>query len=108
MDSARSISTKSARINSSTTTTLWSATVRLLSLVVSVETPGTTWILTVQDKAGTPIRVFSKTLAAGDNIIALALTDDGGIDMDGGVDIVTSGTAGVVHVKATARRYDGL
>lgn len=100
---------KSYVITTNSTNTPWTKNVSLLSFTFSaVGAVGSAWIITIQDKAGTPVQIYSKTIAVGDNIVVAAYTDAGGLEMSGGIDIITSGTAaGAVHVKATALMVAG-
>lgn len=107
MDSARTGGFKSYHLTTNTTNTPWPGTARVLSLIVTVTTAGTSWVITVKNKEGTPKVLYNATAAVG--TFVLALTDSGGVDMDGGVDIVTSGTTpGVADVFISAIRMDGL
>lgn len=100
------IECKSFIISANSTNTPWTTSVQLLSLTFSaVGAVGSAWVITIQDKSGTPVQIYSKTLAVNDNIVVAAYTDLGGLEMTNGMDIILSGTAaGAVHVKVNAMR----
>lgn len=86
-----------AHITTSTTTTPVSTDAILYSINIGVTTAGTTWVLTIKDKGSTPKVAYINTgtgVAIGQTSIAFPF----GIRMDGGIDIVTAGTAGVLDV----------
>lgn len=101
----RKLESKSFHVTTNTTNTPWAGNVLLLSLVVCCTGAGTAWTIQVKSKESTPKILYSATLATG-TAIPIALTDCGGIEMDG-VDIVTAGTTpGTLDVWASALRLD--
>jgi hypothetical protein len=85
---------------SNTTWTPGSGTLRINTLVINVSNAGTTWVVTVKNKEGTPKTLYSATLTVGTStVLALPV----GIEMIGGMDVTFSGTAGVADLFATYR-----
>jgi len=100
------IESRSFHLTTNTTSTPWSTGVMLLSLVICVTAAGTTWNVTVKNKEGTAKTIYSQaTVVAGTTV--LSFTDLGGVEMTGGIDILTSnGTPGSMDVFVTAMRLD--
>jgi hypothetical protein len=87
-------------ITTKTTTNVTTSSCVLYTLVINVSGAGTSWTISVQDKATTPQIVYAATVATGTTVIALPI----GIKMDSGIDIVTAGTtAGTMDVKYAFR-----
>ena len=90
------------RIDSSTTTTPIATSCVVFLIVVACSNAGTAWTLKIQDKATTPnVLIPAFTLAVptdGKVNVLLNLEQDFPLPMDGGIDIITVGTAGVVSV----------
>lgn len=87
-------------ITTKTTTNIIASTCTLQTLLLCTSNAGTSWTISVQDKATTPQIIYAGTLATGTVVIELPV----GIKMDGGIDIVTGGsTAGVLDVKYAIR-----
>jgi len=78
-----------------TTNTTWtpaSSTVIANTIIMNVSNAGTSWIITVKDKAATPKILWTGTATLG-TVYILQLPV--GIQMDNGIDVTFSGTAGV-------------
>jgi hypothetical protein len=90
------------RINSSTTTTVIATSCVVFLIVIACSNAGTAWTLEIRDKAGTPnvwVPAFYPAVPTDGKIITLLnLEQDFPLPMDGGIDIITSGTPGVVSV----------
>jgi hypothetical protein len=90
------------RISTSATTTVIDSSCVVFLIVLSCSNAGTTWTLKVQDKATTPnilIPAFTLTLPTDGKVnILLNLEQDFPLPMDGGIDVITAGTPGVVSV----------
>jgi len=90
------------RIDTSTTTTAIATSCVVFLIVISCPNAGTSWTLKIQDKATTPnvlIPAFTLTVPTDGKVnVLLNLEQDFPLPMDGGIDIITSGTAGVVAV----------
>jgi hypothetical protein len=79
-----------SHITTNTTTTLTSSTSYITSIVVSVTAVGTTEVLKIQDKSGTPKVIYQQ----GSPLVLGTTTPVSGttpLIMTGGIDIVTSG-----------------
>ena len=87
----------SAHITSSATTTVISTDTLLYSINVTVTGAGTTWVIKIQDKQGTPRVAYTNT-GTGVAVGTVNLSFPQGIPMVGGIDIVTAGTAGTLDV----------
>ena|SRR5256885_12326635 len=86
------------RISSSTTTTVTSKSTKVSQVVISCSNAGTSWVLKIQDKQGTPM-IFVPPFTLGiPSTGPLIIKFDKPILARSGIDIVTSGTAGVVDV----------
>lgn len=84
-------------ITTNTTNTPVSQTARLATLVIQVSNAGTSWVLQVKTKEGTPKILYNWVTATGVGNFNVAL--DVGVLMTSGIDIVTSGTTpGVADV----------
>lgn len=89
----------SVHVTTKTTITPVATTVRLNTAVICVSGAGSSWTITIQDK-GTPKILYSATAVAGTTVIALPV----GIQMTGGIDIVSGGsTAGTADIWLTYR-----
>lgn len=91
------------RITSKTTTTVIDTSCVVFLIVIACAGAGTAFTLQIQDKASTPnvlIPAFTLTVPTdGKANVLLNLEKDFPLPMDGGIDIITSGTtAGVVAV----------
>jgi hypothetical protein len=83
-----------------TTWTPSSSTVRINTLMMNVSNAGTTWIITVKNKEGTPKILYTATVTVGNTtILALPV----GIEMASGIDVTFSGTAGTADLFAVYR-----
>lgn len=83
-----------------TTWTISSSTVRINTLFLNVSNAGTTWVITVQNKEGTPKILYKATVTVGNTtILALPVS----VEMASGIDVTFSGTAGVADLFATFR-----
>ena len=78
-----------SHITTNTTTTVTSSTAYVTSIAVSVSAVGTTEVLKIQDKSGTPKVIYQQ----GSPLVAGTVTpiNGGPLIMTGGIDIVTSG-----------------
>ena len=86
------------RVNTNTTTTPITSTVRLRQITINVTGAPSAWVVTIQDKGATPFVVFSQTFNAPTTAPIVVNLGDG-ITMTGGIDIITSGTTpGVANV----------
>jgi hypothetical protein len=86
------------RITTNTTTTPIASTVRLRQITINVTGTPSAWVITIQDKAGTPFVVFSQTFNAATTAPIVVNLGDG-ITMTNGIDIISSGTTpGVANV----------
>lgn len=82
-------------ITTKTTTNVTTSTCTLHTLLVNVSGAGTSWTLSIQDKASTPQIIYAATVTTGTTVIALPV----GIKCTSGIDIVTGGTtAGTMDV----------
>ncbi len=88
------------RITTSATTNVINTSCVVFLIVLSCSNAGTAWTLKVQDKATTPnilIPAFTLALPTDGKVnILLNLEQDFPLPMDGGIDIITAGTPGVV------------
>ena len=102
----RKLESKSYHVTTNATNTPWAGSVLLMSLAVCVTGAGTSWTITVQNKEATPKIIYKATVAVG-TTVPVALTDAGGLEMTGGIDIITAGTTpGTLDVFATVLRLD--
>jgi hypothetical protein len=87
------------RITTSGTITAIAESVAITQVFVAVANAGTSWSLRIQDK-GTPVFVLLPTTVLSAPALASwnKVFFDDPIKMDGGIDIVTSGTPGEVSV----------
>ena len=93
-------------ITTNTTVTMTSKDTYIYSLVATSTNAGTSWVLQVRNKEGTPKVVYTAAGAGGSVSVGKDVFDmSAGVLMLGGVDIVTTGTTpGVVDVFIT---YEG-
>ena len=94
---------KIVHINTSAITTVIDSTVYLQAIVFNSVNGGTSWLLTIQDKAATPHKLIGAFVPAppssGSDVLIRDWTPPRPIRMEGGIDIVTSGaTPGDVWV----------
>jgi hypothetical protein len=81
----------STHVTTNTTVTPLATTVRLRQIVINVTGTPSAWVIKIQDKGGTPKIIFQQTFnAATTQPIVVNLGD--GVTMQGGIDIITSGT----------------
>lgn len=87
------------RITTSGTTTILAQSSHVSQVLVSCTNAGTAWTLKIQNKEGTPkVLIPAYTLLIGITLFKF----DESIMMRDGIDIVTSGTPGVVNVFIVA------
>jgi hypothetical protein len=87
------------RITTSTTTTLMDTSCVISQIVISVADPGTSWTLKIQDKASPAFVLLPAiALASPSTPDAAIIKFQDPIFMEGGIDIITAGTAGQVAV----------
>jgi hypothetical protein len=84
-------------ITSSATTAVTAVDALLHSVNVTTTTAGTTWVIKVQDKSGTPLVAYTNS-STGVAVGTDSKSFPQGLQMNGGIDIVTAGTAGVLDV----------
>lgn len=102
---AQTLSTGSdSRITTNTTTTIKSQTIWVKSIVVNIEVAGAASnTLTIQDKSGTPLKMWVIDTTTVGNKLAVNF-GDAGVKFTSGLDIVTAtGTAPTANVKITYR-----
>lgn len=90
--SATSLNTYSVHLTSNATTTPTSSTAYISSIVIAIQSAGTTSTVTVQDKQGTPLKIVSgfstaSLLSNGNDIYNFQSP----VKMVSGIDIVTAG-----------------
>src|SRR6266851_5405010 len=88
------IISKQIRIADKATHTLFTLSVAIRQIVISVAAPGTAWTIKIQDKTPTnPLILIPATaLSAPSSPTAAVLEFDQPVYMFGGVDIITAGT----------------
>lgn len=90
-------------ITTATTTTVVSSDAYVASVVVNCSSLGTAFTAKVQNKEGTAKVLVANdtTPVVGNKAITVGGADRGAIYMKGGIDIVSSGTPGVIDVFVT-------
>ena len=87
------------RIVTAATTTVLSESCVVFEIVIAVADVGTTWTLKIQDKAGSPCVLVPKfTMVLPTDFKPIIINFNEPVTMDGGIDIVTTGTPGEVCV----------
>src|SRR5262245_14377032 len=88
-----------ALINTKTTTTPVAGTVYLYSLIYNCTNAGSGWTLTIQDKAASPLVLYTLNPLVLSSVPVVVLNLNYPIPMIGGIDIITGGTtAGALNV----------
>lgn len=88
-----------ALINTKTTTTPVTGTCYLWALMYNCTNAGSAWSLTIQDKAGTPMVLYTLGTLVVSTVPVVVLNLLAPIPMIGGIDIITGGTtAGALNV----------
>ncbi len=91
------------RITTSVATVVTAAGCSVSSIVIAVADAGTSWTFLIRDKASpAKILVPLTTLAVPTTPTPVIIHFDDPIVMEGGIDVVTAGTPGVVNVWVTA------
>jgi len=88
----------SGHITTSATTTVSTSTSYVSTIVIVVSNAGTGWTIKIQSKEATPTLFYSATAAVG---TFTPLTVDHPVISGSGIDIITTGTAGVADIKIT-------
>jgi hypothetical protein len=81
-------------INTSGTLTLTSGSAFTYVLMYNCTNAGTTWSLTVQDKGTPPIVIYTISPLVVSTVPVVVVNVDAPVQMLGGIDIITAGTAG--------------
>ena len=92
------------RIAAATTTTAVSSSCSLKQLIISCPDAGTSFTLRIQDKSSTPnilIPTFTLSVPSDGNPNVYLKWHEMPVPMDGGIDLITAGTPGVVVVYLT-------
>lgn len=93
---------KAFHVTTNTTNNVVAVTARLQTLVIQVSGAGTAWVITVQNKEGTPKILYQYLTAQGVGTFTVPLPV--GVLMTSGIDVITTGTTpGVADVFVTYR-----
>ena len=98
------VSRTAFHITTAATTTVTSSDAYVASIVVSTSAVGTAFVAKVQNKEGTPKILIPALASSAVGYQTLIATQGAPIYMKGGIDIVSTGTPGVIDVFVTYYR----